>query len=202
MIDGSNIHHDPMSPHKKTQHQKSPEQKTPEPTTAQTRHQQLQQLVTDRRAVLRSAGVGGSAVAATAVLAACGGSSSSGGGATGAAAASTASSSAATSAETTAASGGTAAKATVATSKVPVGGGVILEEKYVVTQPTSGEYKAFTAICTHQGCPVTSVEDEVIKCPCHGSEFSISDGSVKVGPATQALASYTATAEGSDVQVS
>src|SRR5688572_23233833 len=36
---------------------------------------------------------------------------------------------------------------------VPVGGGTVLtEEKVVVTQPTKGEFKAFTAICTHQGC--------------------------------------------------
>ena len=43
----------------------------------------------------------------------------------------------------------------VATSKVPVGGGVILQDAdYVVTQPSKGKYKAFSKICTHQGCPV------------------------------------------------
>lgn len=156
----------------------------------------LQQLVADRRAVLRAAGLGGSAAAAAVTFAACGGSSSDSGAAGGTG------DSVATGGSSGDASGGSAAKASVATAKVPVGGGVILQEKYVVTQPTSGTYKAFSAICTHQGCPVNSVEDGVIKCPCHGSEFSISDGSAKVGPATKALDAYAATVQGSDVEVS
>lgn len=77
----------------------------------------------------------------------------------------------------------------VARSKVPVGGGVILEDAdYVVTQPSKGKYKAFSKICTHQGCPVASVENGVIHCNCHGSEYSISDGSVTNPPATKPLA--------------
>ena len=77
----------------------------------------------------------------------------------------------------------------VATSQVPVGGGVILENAdYVVTQPSKGSYKAFSKICTHQGCPVASVENGVIHCDCHGSEYSIKDGSVTNAPATKGLA--------------
>ena len=77
----------------------------------------------------------------------------------------------------------------VATSAVPVGGGVILESAdYVVTQPSKGSYKAFSKICTHQGCPVASVADGVIHCDCHGSEYSIKDGSVTNPPATKSLA--------------
>jgi Rieske Fe-S protein len=77
----------------------------------------------------------------------------------------------------------------VATSKVPVGGGVILEDAdYVVTQPSKGSYKAFSKICTHQGCPVAEVRDGVIHCNCHGSEYSIKDGSVTKPPAPKPLA--------------
>jgi Rieske Fe-S protein len=77
----------------------------------------------------------------------------------------------------------------VATSDVPVGGGVILENAdYVVTRPSKGSYKAFSKICTHQGCPVASVADGVIHCDCHGSEYSIEDGSVTNPPATKGLA--------------
>ena len=77
----------------------------------------------------------------------------------------------------------------VATSKVPVGGGVILENAdYVITQPSKGKYKAFSKICTHQGCPVASVENGVIHCNCHGSEYSIRDGSVTRPPAPKPLA--------------
>jgi Rieske Fe-S protein len=72
---------------------------------------------------------------------------------------------------------------------VPVGGGVILENAdYVVTQPSKGSYKAFSKICTHQGCPVAAVENGVIHCNCHGSEYSIKDGSVTNPPATKGLA--------------
>ena len=77
----------------------------------------------------------------------------------------------------------------VATSKVPVGGGVILADAdYVVTQPSKGSYKAFSKICTHQGCPVAEVRDGVIHCNCHGSEYSIKDGSVTKPPAPKPLA--------------
>ena len=82
----------------------------------------------------------------------------------------------------------------VATSKVPLGGGVILNEAdYVVTQPTKGKYKAFTKICTHQGCVVAKVANGVIHCDCHGSEYSIKDGSVVTPPASRPLAEHEVT---------
>jgi Rieske Fe-S protein len=77
---------------------------------------------------------------------------------------------------------------------VPVGGGVILEDAdYVVTQPNKGSYKAFSKICTHQGCPVAKVRNEVIHCNCHGSEYSIKDGSVTNPPASKPLAAAKTT---------
>lgn len=70
------------------------------------------------------------------------------------------------------------------TSQVPVGGGVILtEQNVVVTQPTKGTFECFSAICTHAGCQVASVAAGTINCPCHGSQFSVQDGSNVVGPA-------------------
>ncbi|MFD7298295.1 Rieske (2Fe-2S) protein [Streptomyces sp. NPDC059897] len=74
------------------------------------------------------------------------------------------------------------------TSDIPEGGGKIFADAgVVVTQPKSGEFKAFTNVCTHQGCKVNKVADGSIDCPCHGSKFSIKDGSVTSPPATQAL---------------
>ncbi|MFE0773699.1 Rieske (2Fe-2S) protein [Streptomyces sp. NPDC058861] len=74
------------------------------------------------------------------------------------------------------------------TSEIPVGGGAVFaEEKVVVTQPTAGEFKAFSAVCTHQGCLVNKVADGTIDCPCHGSKFRVADGSVVTGPATRPL---------------
>ncbi|MFF3863715.1 Rieske (2Fe-2S) protein [Streptomyces sp. NPDC002209] len=86
-------------------------------------------------------------------------------------------------------SGTGAGKALLKSSAVPVGGGTILkEEKLVVTQPTAGSFRCFTAVCTHQGCLVNKVEAGTIDCPCHGSKFQIADGAVAHGPATRPLA--------------
>jgi Rieske Fe-S protein len=90
--------------------------------------------------------------------------------------------------------------ALVATSKVPVGGGVILDkQRIVVTQPTDGSFKAFSAVCTHMSCLVGSVKDGTISCPCHGSAYSAADGSVKNGPATRALKEVPISVEGGQV---
>ena len=103
--------------------------------------------------------------------------------------------------ETTSA-GSVAAGANIPKASVPVGGGVIVTEgEIVVTQPTEGEFKGFTSICTHQQCPVTSVEDGVIACNCHGSQFSITDGSVVRGPATEPLASKPVTVSGDEINL-
>jgi nitrite reductase/ring-hydroxylating ferredoxin subunit len=73
-------------------------------------------------------------------------------------------------------------------SDIPEGGGMIFQSaKVVVTQPTAGEYKAFSAICTHEQCIVDQVADGTIDCPCHGSKFSITDGAVETGPAPSPL---------------
>jgi Rieske Fe-S protein len=74
------------------------------------------------------------------------------------------------------------------TADVPVGSGVVIaEQKVVITQPTKGDFKGFTAVCTHQGCTVNQVTD-TINCPCHGSRFSIEGGEPVGGPAPSPLA--------------
>ncbi len=83
---------------------------------------------------------------------------------------------------------GGGAEGLVAAADVPIGGGVILADQgIVVTQPTEGEFRAFSSTCTHQGCTVADVSDGLIRCPCHGSRYFIEDGSVENGPATQGL---------------
>jgi Rieske Fe-S protein len=74
------------------------------------------------------------------------------------------------------------------TGDIPVGGGQVIEaRRVVVTQPEAGTFKAFTAVCTHQGCTVTNVSNGTINCACHGSRFKIEDGSVANGPANGPL---------------
>lgn len=71
---------------------------------------------------------------------------------------------------------------------VPVGGGrVVPAEEVVVTQPERGRIMCFSAVCTHRGCLVSSVQDGTINCRCHGSRFSVADGTVVSGPAGTAL---------------
>jgi Rieske Fe-S protein len=90
---------------------------------------------------------------------------------------------------------------TVSTPDIPVGGGkVYADHRIVITQPTAGAFKAFSAVCTHQGCVVGEVET-TIDCPCHGSKFAIADGSVVKGPATAPLPALTASVSGSEVTV-
>ncbi|MEV7203023.1 Rieske (2Fe-2S) protein [Streptomyces griseoluteus] len=87
-------------------------------------------------------------------------------------------------------------------SEIPEGGGKIFAaQKVVVTQPTKGEYKAFSAICSHQGCTLNRVADGTVYCPCHGSRFRISDGSVAEGPATQPLAAREIMVHGNTVHL-
>jgi Rieske Fe-S protein len=93
--------------------------------------------------------------------------------------------------------------ALAATSEIPVGGGKIFTaEKVVVTQPAAGDFKAFSAVCTHQGCLVSQVEGTEIICTCHQSRFSASDGSVVGGPAPSALPAQTITVDGTSITLS
>ncbi|MGN9784290.1 Rieske (2Fe-2S) protein [Nonomuraea sp. ZG12] len=93
-----------------------------------------------------------------------------------------------------------AAEGLAKTADIPVGGGKIFkEQKIVVTQPTEGEFKAFSASCTHQGCAVASIENGLIDCPCHGSKFKIEDGSVTQGPATKPLPAQEIKVDGDQI---
>jgi len=120
---------------------------------------------TSRRAVL----VAGGAIGVAGALAACGSGSGS--------------------AATTSRSSSGRATPLGPSAEVPVSGGKVYEnEQVVVTQPMQGEFKAFSAVCPHQGCLVSNVVDNVIACPCHGSLFNASTGDVEQGPAVRGLA--------------
>jgi Rieske Fe-S protein len=135
-----------------------------------------------RRMMRNTALTAGTVVAAGAGLAACSsGSTSSGSGSS---------------------SGGTSNGPTVLgkTSDIPVGGGVIYSnDKVVVTQPTAGTFKGFSSTCTHLGCTVNKVANGLIQCPCHGSRYSITDGTVKGGPAPKPLPSENVSVQNGQV---
>jgi Rieske Fe-S protein len=70
-----------------------------------------------------------------------------------------------------------------AAAEIPVGGGKIYTAaKVVVTQPARGQYRAFSAVCTHVGCIMSEVANGTIDCPCHGGQFKITNGAVVAGP--------------------
>jgi len=155
----------------------------------------------DRRSVLRCAAMVALAGASAPLLAACGGSDEAGSGSS-SAPASTAPTSAASSAPSSSASATSGSGGTVLgpVADVPVGGGkVFTDAKVVVTQPTAGKFKGFSAICTHQGNPVGSVEGGQIVCPFHNSHFSITDGSPVSGPAQTPLPAVNVAVQGSNI---
>ncbi|MFC8727603.1 Rieske (2Fe-2S) protein [Streptomyces bacillaris] len=135
--------------------------------------------VVERRTVVLAVG----AVGAAAALTACGGSDGSGG--TG------------TDPVEQPGSGGAGGAVLAKTADIPEGGGMVFAaQKVVVTQPRAGEFKAFSATCTHQGCAVKDVTDNVITCPCHNSTFDAATGSPTGGPATQPLPARQISVEG------
>jgi len=154
-----------------------------------------------RRTLLRGTAIVGIAGLSGVGLAACGGDEGTTAGGTGSSVAPT--SAAPTSPPASEPAGGAGGGGLATTSEIPVGGGKIFEaEKVVVTQPTAGDFKAFTAVCTHMGCTVNAVSAGVISCPCHGSKYSATDGSVTGGPAPRPLAAKTVTVSGEDITVS
>ncbi|MEV8352982.1 Rieske (2Fe-2S) protein [Streptomyces niveus] len=71
---------------------------------------------------------------------------------------------------------------------VPVGGVKLYrEQRLVVSCPAEGQYKAFSAQCTHAGCVLDKVEGTEGNCPCHGSRFDCTTGKATKGPATVPL---------------
>ena len=88
------------------------------------------------------------------------------------------------------------------TADIPVGGGKIFsEEEVVITQPTEGEFRCFSAVCTHQGCLVNAIADGTINCDCHGSKFAVADGSVTAGPAPTPLPERSVRVNGDQISL-
>jgi nitrite reductase/ring-hydroxylating ferredoxin subunit len=163
------------------------------------KNEQMLASATSRRTLL----VGVGSVGAVTALAACGTEADAPGTSSGAGATPTTGAPATTGAAETgspAAPGGSTADALAKTADIPVNGGKIFaDQKVVVTQPSEGTFKCFSNICTHQGCPVTSVDGGAITCKCHNSIFSIEDGSPTSGPAKKALAEKQITVEGDSI---
>jgi Rieske Fe-S protein len=88
----------------------------------------------------------------------------------------------------------------LALADVPVGGtasATVDGQKLLLSQPTAGTVLCFSAICTHQGCPVNATAKD-FECPCHGSVFSTT-GAVLNGPAVVPLNKVPVKVSGANV---
>ena len=91
------------------------------------------------------------------------------------------------------------------TTDIPIGSGKKFDVEGVpilITQPRAGEFRGFSAVCTHAGFVMSNMANSEIKCDNHGAVYSADDGSVLSGPAPRALGKVTVTIEGDDVLVS
>jgi len=90
--------------------------------------------------------------------------------------------------------GGAGAAPLASLTDIPAGGGLVLDDAGIVlVRGTGDEVQGFSAVCTHQGCNVASVEDGQIICPCHGSKFDAATGEPVAGPAKSPLAPISVT---------
>jgi Rieske Fe-S protein len=69
----------------------------------------------------------------------------------------------------------------------------------LVTQPKAGDFRGFSATCTHAGCIVNGVEDGQIACGCHGARFNVETGAAEAGPARSALGRIPIELRGSEL---
>jgi len=78
-------------------------------------------------------------------------------------------------------------------------------DQLVAVARSGGAVFAFSDICTHRQCNLSSggeIDGNVIECECHGSQFNMGTGEVVNGPATEPIATFDVRDEGGELQVS
>jgi Rieske Fe-S protein len=92
------------------------------------------------------------------------------------------------------------ARPLAAVDSIPQGGATIIQNPpVVIVRGGPQQVHAFSAICTHEGCAVTSVSGGTINCPCHGSRFDVQTGAVVAGPAPRPLPKIAVQVRGGEV---
>lgn len=91
-------------------------------------------------------------------------------------------------------------------SEVPPGSAVEFEdggEPAVLLRLDSGDFVAYSAVCTHQGCTVAyNGSGGTLDCPCHGSVFEpCGGGAVRQGPAESPLPGIPVETSGGEVRL-
>ena len=67
----------------------------------------------------------------------------------------------------------------------------------------AGKFYAFGDACTHMQCSLAGgdLEETTVICPCHGSEFDVTNGEVLRGPAREPVGAYKVRAEGGNLEI-
>jgi len=70
-------------------------------------------------------------------------------------------------------------------------------DRRIVLARTEEGYRAFQDRCTHKGGPLADgvLICGTVQCPWHGSQFEVSSGAVKAGPANDGIETYPVTSE-------
>ena len=68
----------------------------------------------------------------------------------------------------------------------------------IYLNPITSRIFAVSSTCSHKSCPLAPKGTQYV-CPCHGSQFSIEDGSVKGGPAPKGLPETAVKVDGTNV---
>ena len=69
----------------------------------------------------------------------------------------------------------------------------------VLVHLDNGDFVAYSAVCTHQGCTV-AYKNGQLACPCHGSVFDPAEGAAVVaGPAPKPLPEIPVKVQGGDI---
>ena len=66
-----------------------------------------------------------------------------------------------------------------------------------------GTFYGFGDVCTHMGCSLSEgvLEGTTVTCPCHGSQFDVTTGTVRRPPASMPVSAYPVRVEGDGIQV-
>jgi Rieske Fe-S protein len=74
-----------------------------------------------------------------------------------------------------------------------------LGQPAVLVRLENGDFKAYSAVCTHRGCTV-NYRDGKLACPCHGSVYDPArDAAVEAGPAPTPLTEIPVEVRGGEV---
>ena len=90
-------------------------------------------------------------------------------------------------------------------SQVASGTGTVVsaEGRAIAVFNVGGTFYALANECTHMGGPLGKgrLDGTTVTCPWHGSQFDVTSGEVKKGPARRPVATYPVRVEGDDVFV-